>query len=262
MPHRRLPDAALADVFSRLAVATGAGIDIRRAWAGEAARVPARWRPAFADVSRQLAAGATLGASLDAAGDAFPPVVRGMLAAAAETGHEPEMCRALAAWLQRSARHARPLRRLFARFPGIDAHRLADSATWCRVVSLALGTGMDVGRAIAMGTVAAPSLAVDADRLRDEIRGGLALHEGLRRVGMASGPLLEAIAVGEMTGTVPERLAGLADAFDTEATRRFQLAATAAAWAVWGAFALVVILVAYRVFTGYLAILEDAGRPL
>lgn len=262
MSRRRLPDALLADVLSRLAVALGAGIDLRRAWASETARVPAAWRPAFADVSRQLAAGTALGDALHAAGDAFPPLVRGMLTAGAETGHEPETCRALAVFLKRSARHARPLRRLFARLPGIDAHRLADLANWSRVVALALGAGMDVGRAVAMGTAAVPALAIDADGLRAEIRAGRTLHEALRRCGLFPPPLIEAIGVGEMTGTVPERLERLADHYDEEATRRFHVAATAAAWAAWGAFAVVVILVAYRVFTGYLAILEDAGRPL
>lgn len=262
MSSSPLPDALLADVLGRLAVATGAGIDLRRAWASETARVPAAWRPVFEGVSQQLAAGSTLGDALTAAGDTFPPVVRGMLAVGAETGREPETCQALAAFLKRAAKHARPWRRLFARLPGIDAHRLADLATWSRAMALALGTGMDVGRAVALGTAAAPALAVDAERLRAEIRGGLTLHESLRRCDLFPPPLIEAIAVGEMTGTVPERLERLADHFDDEATRRFQLAATMAAWTAWAAFALAVIIVAYRIFTGYLAILQDAGRPL
>lgn len=262
MSCRRLPDALLADVLGRLAVATGAGIDLRRAWASEAARVPAAWRPVFERVSRQLNAGVSLGDALTAAADAFPPVVRGMLAVGAETGHEPETFRALAAFLKRSAAHARPWRRLFARLPGIDAHRLADLATWSRGLALALGTGIDVGRAIELSTAAAPALAIDTDRLRAAIRGGLTLHEALDRCDLFPPPLIEAIAVGEMTGTVPERLERLADHFDEEATRRFQLAATTAAWTAWAAFALVVIIVVYRIFTGYLAILQDAGRPL
>ena len=38
--RRHLPDAFLADMLGRLATALGAGIDLRRAWAGETARAP------------------------------------------------------------------------------------------------------------------------------------------------------------------------------------------------------------------------------
>lgn len=262
MRRGRMPDALLADILGRLAVATGAGVDLQRAWSSEAARVPSGWRPAMEQVARSLAAGAALPDALASAGDVFPPVVRGMLAAGAETGHEPETCRDLAAFLKRSARHARPLRRAFARLPGIGAERLAELAVWCRVMSLALGTGMDVGRAIALGSAVAPALAIDPAAVTDDLRSGHALGDALRRAGRFPPLLVEAVAVGEMSGTVPEALGRMADRFDDEATRRFHTAAKAAAWSVWAAFALVVVILVFRVFTGYLAILQDAGRPL
>lgn len=262
MTYGRIPDALLADVLSRLAVATGAGVDLRRAWKSESARVPSRWRPAMEQAARALEAGTSLGEALAASGDAFPPIVRGMLAAGAETGHEPEMCRELAGFLKRSSRNARPLRTLFARLPGIEARKLADLSAWSRVVAIGLATGMDVGRAVGMAAVAVPAFAVDADTVREGLRSGLSLSDVLRRTRRFPTQLVEAVAVGEMSGTVPERLDHLATSFDEEATRRFRVAARTAAWSVWAACALVVAVIVIRVFTGYLAILEDAGRPL
>jgi len=91
--RRQLPAPLLADLLGRLGIALGAGIDLRRAWATEALRAPPRWRGAFAAVSDALAGGAGLAESLAAAGEAFPPVVRGMVAVGDETGHEPEILR-------------------------------------------------------------------------------------------------------------------------------------------------------------------------
>ncbi|NBT12556.1 MAG: hypothetical protein EBS56_03040 [Planctomycetia bacterium] len=91
--RRQLPAPLLADLLGRLGIALGAGIDLRRAWAAEARRAPPRWRAAFAAVSDALAGGAGLAESLAAAGQAFPPVVRGMVAVGDETGHEPEILR-------------------------------------------------------------------------------------------------------------------------------------------------------------------------
>lgn len=262
MTGGRMPDALLADVLGRLAVATGAGIDLRRAWTSEAARVPPRWRPTMQAVARSLTAGEALGEALGAAGAAFPPLVRGMLAVGAETGREPEMCRTLAGCLKRSARNARPLRACFARLPGINAQQCADLAAWSRAMSIALGTGMDVGRAVGMAATAVPALAIDPDEVRGLVRSGLTLSDVFRRTNRFPASLVEAVAVGEASGTVPERLDRLADAFDDEATRRFRVAAQSAAWTCWAAFAVVVVVLVFRVFTAYLAILQDAGRPL
>lgn len=129
-------------------------------------------------------------------------------------------------------------------------------------MSIALGTGMDVGRAVGMAAMVVPALAVDADAVRGLLRSGLSLSDVLRRTQRFPASVVEAVAVGEATGTVPERLDRLADFLDDEATRRFRVAARSAAWTCWAAFAAVVIVIVFRVFTGYLAILQDAGRPL
>ena len=105
----RMPNAVLADVLGRLAIALAAGVDLRRAWQSESLRVPARWRPAMERIAQALAGGASLGDALAAAGAAFPPFVRGMVAVGVETGHEAETLRELADVLRASARSTRAL---------------------------------------------------------------------------------------------------------------------------------------------------------
>ena len=108
--RRPLPAAFLADMLGRLSIAVGAGIDPRRAWDGEVARAPARWRPALDAVSAALAAGAGLGEAFAAAGAAFPPLVRGMVAVGDETGREPEALRDVSETLRAGIRGRRALR--------------------------------------------------------------------------------------------------------------------------------------------------------
>lgn len=104
----------VAGMLGRLAVALGAGIDLRRAWQMEMARVPAAWRPRMELVARALAEGNPLAESLAAAGDTFSPFVRGMVAVGDRTGHEAETLRELSAAIERGVRTERELRRSLA----------------------------------------------------------------------------------------------------------------------------------------------------
>jgi type II secretory pathway component PulF len=65
-------------------------------------------------VAAALADGAGLGVALGAAGAAFPPFVRGMVAVGDETGHEPEMLRDVSETLRAGLRARRALRQSLA----------------------------------------------------------------------------------------------------------------------------------------------------
>ncbi len=105
----RLPDRLAADVLERLSRSLAAGIDIRRAWAGETARVPARWRSAFAAAARSLAAGGGLAATLEATG-AFGPLVTAVVAVGERTGRDAEVLGDVAATVREAARARGELR--------------------------------------------------------------------------------------------------------------------------------------------------------
>ena len=107
--ERRMPPALLADVLGRLAISLAAGIDPRRAWTSESARVPRRWQPQMEAAARTLAVGGGLADALRATDGAFPPFVVGMAAVGAETGHEAETLRQLADVLRGTVRSTRAL---------------------------------------------------------------------------------------------------------------------------------------------------------
>ncbi len=106
-----MPRTLQADLLGRLATALGAGIDLRKAWRSEIDRVPSRWRPRMELVRRALDQGEPLSEALAAAGDTFPPLVRGMVAVGDRTGHEAETLRELSRSLERGVRATRELRR-------------------------------------------------------------------------------------------------------------------------------------------------------
>ena len=109
-----MPQAMVAEMLGRLSVALASGIDLRRAWQMEVARVPVGWRPRMELVTRSLAEGNALAESLAAAGNTFSPLVRGMVAVGDRTGHEAETLRELSHAIQRSVRTASELRRSLA----------------------------------------------------------------------------------------------------------------------------------------------------
>jgi len=104
-----MPYRLLADVLGRLSIALAAGVDLRRAWASESARVPAAWRPRMEIVSRALAEGDGLAEAMRRAGGTFPPLVLGMVAVGDQTGHEAETLRDLSGHLDRTVRTTRAL---------------------------------------------------------------------------------------------------------------------------------------------------------
>jgi type II secretory pathway component PulF len=343
MRQRRLPDGLLADVLGRLAIALAAGVDIRRAVASEAARVPGRWRGVFEQVAAGVAAGEPLSAALGRAEGAVSPAVLGMIAVGDRTGRDAETLAAVAASLTEAvaARRAlgaallpaavrlavalvvigllillagllrdldgKPLdilglglagprglavyggflaaatlaavtalpalvrswqargavRRLVERLPVVGpAARAAEAARWCRAAALAAGAGMDVGSVVAIVSQAAPGLARDPDTITALLRRGASLEEALATGGGFPREVLEAVGLGEASGTTAESLGRLVPVFEDRARRGFAAAAQALGWAAWGAVAGLVILLVFRVMGVYVGIIEQAGRPL
>jgi general secretion pathway protein F len=191
----RIPDAALAALLHRLAIAVAAGIDLRRAWAAEAGRAPARWRATMARVAARLDAGDPLGEACAAAEDAIPGVVAGMLAVGDRTGRLAEVLEETS----RSITRSRGLRRaLMAAVVG-PTIRLAVAVVAIGVLIMVAGSARDLdggprdvlglglrgGRgaavaALAVGTVVAGGAAVALLARRSWLRRGWAWRLGRR----------------------------------------------------------------------------------
>jgi type II secretory pathway component PulF len=339
----RLPDRMLADLLGRLGAALAAGIDLRRAWAGESARAPARWRPALDAVAAGLAGGESLAMALARAGDAFSPLVRALVAAGDATGRDAEALRDIAATLELGIRGRRALRAALAgpalrlvvalaavlvlilvngaitdldgrpvdilglglagkagaiwfvafvgclvgltalatplvarswserglahavggRIPILGpAVRSAEAAAWCRAAGAASHAGLDAGRLVAIASAAAPGLRIDPRRVEARLRQAASLQEALAADGRLPRTVLEAVGVGELTGTTAETLERLAGRLDEEARAGFAAAVGAIGFLAWAAVAGLVALVVFRFASFYVGLIHDAAKPL
>lgn len=333
-----MPDAVLADVLGRVAIALGAGIDLRRAWASETDRVPRRWRASMDGVARAMAAGSGLAEAMRSVGG-FPPLVTALAAVGDRTGHEAEMLRDAAASLRHGLRARRELSRGLVKpalqlalalavigllilvsggMQGLDgrgvdivglglsgtrglavfgsavslvaigvallvrpavrswrahgivrrmaefvpvvgpAARAAEAAAWCRAASLASGVGLDVGALVTLTSQVAPGLGIGRDAVESRVRGGASLEEALRSTGRLPRSVVEAVAVGEMTGTTAETLDREAALLEERARHGFTAAVEWIGWLAWAAVAVLVALVVWRFFAFYAGLLDDA----
>ena len=332
-----MPTKPLAELLGRMALALSAGIGIRRAWQGELDRVPRRFRPAMEVVGRGLEQGDGLAAAMAAAGETFPPLVRGMVAVGDRTGHEAETLRELAGMLEHSVRTRRELvgglvwpafqfaiALLVVGFliwvagairdernqpvdilglglvggPGLAAYlsvvaflaivavvggraalaswrrhgvvrrfvdpvpvlgaaaRAAEVAAWCRAAGLASAAGLDAGRLVRLAASVAPGIGLDAEKVEARLRGGATLADTLRGSGDFPRALVEAVAVGELTGNTAEVLDRLARQSEEEARRGFEAAARGTGFLVWGVVAALITFVIFRIFSFYVGAIQ------
>jgi len=105
----RLPPRLQADLLGRLAITLNAGLDLRKAWAAEVRRMPARWRPRLEQGTIALQSGNQLSEALAATG-LFPPLVIGMVAVGDRTGRDVDTLRELAQVIEHGVRTTRQLR--------------------------------------------------------------------------------------------------------------------------------------------------------
>ncbi|NBS32493.1 MAG: hypothetical protein EBS83_06740 [Planctomycetia bacterium] len=156
-----------------------------------------------------------------------------------------------------------PVRRLLDWLPLIGpAAQAGEAAAWSRAASLAAGAGLDAGRLMELSGSVAPGLAVDARWIEARLLAGDTLSEALRASGRFPLTLVEAVAVGETSGTTAEVLARLSDQFAEDARRGFEAAAKAAGGGVWLAVAGLIVLVVFRVFSFYVGMIQDAARGI
>lgn len=107
--RRRLPLRLQADLLGRLAITLRAGIDLRKAWANEVPRLPARWLSRLAVATQALGEGEMLSEALRRTG-LFSPLVLGMVAVGDQTGRDVDTLRELSRVLSHTVQTSRQLR--------------------------------------------------------------------------------------------------------------------------------------------------------
>ena len=88
------------------------------------------------------------------------------------------------------------------------------------------------------------------------------MDEALAAEGRLPRPVLEAFAVGDLTGTTAETLERLADRLDEEAAAGFTAAIAAVGFMAWAAVAGLIALILFRIASVYAGMLAAATKPL
>ena len=143
-----------------------------------------------------------------------------------------------------------------------SAARSAEGAAWSRAASLAAHTGLSPGELVDLASAAAPGLSIERTLLEGRLRQGRDLAEALGEVGRLPREILEAIAVGEMTGNTAETLDRAAGRLEEAAIRGSAAAVRAVGFVAWALVAALVAMLVIRVASVYVGMIQDAARPL
>ena len=143
-----------------------------------------------------------------------------------------------------------------------SAARSAEGAAWSRAASLAAHTGLSPGELVDLASAAAPGLSIERTLLEGRLRQGHDLAEALGEVGRLPREILEAIAVGEMTGNTAETLDRVAGRLEEAAIRGSAAAVRAVGFVAWALVAALVAMLVIRVASVYVGMIQEAARPL
>ena len=140
------------------------------------------------------------------------------------------------------------------------ASRAAEAAAWCRAAALAAHVGTPVGELVAIASSAAPGLAIDPAAVESRLRQGDDLATALAAARRLPREVLEAVAVGEVTGSTAECLDRVAERLAVDSGRGFSRAVQLAGFAAWAGVACLVATIVIRVMTAYAAMIQEAGQ--
>lgn len=161
----------------------------------------------------------------------------------------------------RSWRGRGAVRRLATAVPVVGpATRAGDAAAWCRAASLAAAVGLDVRALAALAAQVAPAMGVEADAVEARVREGASLAEALATVGRLPRSVIEAVAVGELTGTTAETLDREAAVLEMRSRDGFAAAVEWIGWLAWAGVAVLVAVVVWRFFAFYAGLIDNALR--
>jgi len=136
----------------------------------------------------------------------------------------------------------------------------AEAAAWSRAASLAAHAGVSIGELVDLGSAAAPGFGCDRRRVEELLRAGRDLPETLTATGRLPRAVIEAVAVGEATGTTAEALDRVAETLDQAAVRGFAAAVQTVGFLAWALVAGLVATVVIRVAATYAKLVHDLTR--
>ncbi len=94
------------------------------------------------------------------------------------------------------------------------------------------------------------------------VREGEDLVTSLLATGLYPRDYLELVRVGEETGTVPEALQRVSPQLEDDARRSLSAMTASLAWVIWGLVAFMIVFIIFRVFSNYVALLNEFSKGI
>jgi len=155
----------------------------------------------------------------------------------------------------------RPVQRLAMRLPKIGrVLQTLSTARFAWSLSLALGAGMDVRRAMKLA-MSSTRNARYTDRIQtvdDQIALGNSIYDSLRAGGVFPPDFLDSVAVGEESGNLVESMERVSRAYHDQARAALGVLNTLLGVVVWLIVAALIIAMIFRLFSFYLGVLNEA----
>ena len=96
------------------------------------------------------------------------------------------------------------------------------------------------------------------DQVILDVNNGSSLTDALERTLLFPVDFIQAVDVGEVSGTVPEALDRLGPQFEENARRSMQAMTAAFGWAIWSCVAVFIIFIVFKVILWYVGMINDA----
>lgn len=137
-------------------------------------------------------------------------------------------------------------------------------ARFVQTLSLALEAGIDSWHAVDLSfrSAASPIFAAKAEQAKTAVRQGRPLVAVIQETGLFTNDTIEAVRLGEDTGRLPETLDKHFKYLKIQVQSTMTKLTYIASSLIWVLIASVLILIIFRVFSNYLANIEDAGTNI
>ncbi len=158
-----------------------------------------------------------------------------------------------------------PVQRFLMRVPklgsALETFSLA-RLTWAMYVTL--NTGMDPRKALALSLASTRNVLYTqhTDSVLRSIRAGRDIHGTLSETGAFPHAFLDAVEVGEESGTLAETMANMSNLYQEEARMAMRVIAAVMGFLVFVLVAIIIIFFIFRIASAYIGILNEAASPI
>jgi type II secretory pathway component PulF len=157
----------------------------------------------------------------------------------------------------------KPIEAIVSRIPVLGRiHETLSVARLTWAMSVTLGSAMELRKAIELSLRGSHNsrYAGAADDIWRRIMRGGSLYQAMLETRIFPPRLLDAIAVGEESGSLPETLDRLSRHYADEARTALMILSRIAGFVVWGIVAMIIVSLIFQIFGGYVQMINNAAK--